>query len=343
MTVPRSFIAHVGPTLVSFGPRTRVVPLQDVVGPVFVVHTPGRTEQVREVVASLGEVTVFPRARQHVPRSTVDEAAQALEQSRAATVVAVGGGSAIGLAKALALRFERLRKIYVPTTFSGSEMTNIWGTTDDGRKTTGRDERVRADRVFYDPELVATLGLGTVYPSLFNAMAHAVEAVYSPGVYEGTAELALEALRVLTRAIRDLAAGNDDLVVRADALYGAYLAGRALDDATMGIQHKLAHVLGGLTGAEHAAVHTVLLPHTLEFNREWVPEGFARMTEALGADPVVLIHELQRQAGVPTTLSEAGLRGVALDAVAREVARGAYHSPRPAEVDDIVGLLERCR
>ena len=149
---------------------------------VFIVCTPGRAMDAARMAARLGERSagVFSDAREHVPVETVSSAQRAVDTSGADTVLALGGGSAIGLAKALALR-ANVRIIAVPTTYSGSEMTAMYGITEGGEKRTGTDERVRPSLVVYDPERTAGLPRAVTMTSLWNAMAHAVEALWVNG------------------------------------------------------------------------------------------------------------------------------------------------------------------
>src|SRR5262249_44366812 len=111
--------------------------------------------RLRELLAGF-EVDVFSGARRHVPEAGVRAAGDRLASFGADTIVALGGGSAIGLGKALRLDNE-LHFVAVPTTYAGSERTNIYGITTGNNKTTGRDPKVRPDAVIVDVEL--TLGM----------------------------------------------------------------------------------------------------------------------------------------------------------------------------------------
>ena len=118
---------------------------------VLVVSTPGRLEAFPALPANLVTGT-FVEAVQHVPVDVAQRARDAARESRADCVVAIGGGSSIGVAKAIALEIP-LPIIAVPTTYGGSEMTSIWGITRDGQKETGRDPSVRPAVSIYDPDL----------------------------------------------------------------------------------------------------------------------------------------------------------------------------------------------
>lgn len=308
---------------------------------VVVVTSRGRAhvldETLRAQAPAWDEAGRFVQAAQHVPRADFDAIVELADRVEADGVLAWGGGSVIGLAKALATR-RSVRKVYVPTTYSGSEMTNIWAVSDPGGKVTARDDVTRADLVIYDADLLDDMPRSLVYVSLFNAMAHAVEALYAANATSEVLADAAEAVAVLSGALRRLADG-DDRSVREAALRGAMLAGRSLDRAEMGIQHKLAHVLGGTLGLDHASVHTVLLPYSVWYNREWAPDAMAQLTAALGGDPVLALRELQRATQVPSSLAALGVAERQLARLLDDALARPYPNPRPVERASLRVLL----
>ncbi len=301
--------------------------------PVLIVATPGRVAMLDATLSDLDAAwrrcATFIDVPQHVPKETLEAAAALADEHGVSGAVAFGGGSAIGVVKALALR-RSLRKVYVPTTYSGSEMTNIWAVSADGQKTTGRDDRARADLVIYDPDVVDSMPLPLVFVSLFNALAHAVEAMYAPDVTPEVIEDASSSVRLLADAISTLS-NHDDRIAREAALRGAYHAGRALDAAQMGLHHKLAHVLGGTLALPHSPVHTVLLPHSLAYNRGHAAEAMRRLEPELSGDPVAVIERLRRDAMAPTALRDLGMAESDIDRVVDEVFVRPYPNPRPLE------------
>src|SRR5262245_5441339 len=146
----------------------------------LVVSTPRGEAEARTLAGSLGAraQAVLPIAAQHVPAEAAERARRAAQETRADAVIAVGGGSAIGLGKAVALD-GTAALIALPTTCSGSEMTSIYGITGGKEKRTGRDERVRAALVLYDPSAVASVPAPAWRASVWNAVAHAVQALWS--------------------------------------------------------------------------------------------------------------------------------------------------------------------
>ena len=148
---------------------------------VLVLCTPEQATTAETIAEALGDRSagVLPGAQMHVPVGVVDAASAHAREVGADGCVAAGGGSTIGLGKAIALR-HGLPVIAVPTTFAGSEMTPIWGLTENGVKRTGRDATVLPRSVVYDPELIRTLPVGLAVTSGLNAVAHAVEGLYAP-------------------------------------------------------------------------------------------------------------------------------------------------------------------
>jgi homogentisate 1,2-dioxygenase len=271
-----------------------------------------------EVAAALGVPTViFDGARVHVPAEVVDSAAQALVESEADTIVAVGGGSTIGLGKALRLGHHP-RFVAIPTTYAGSEMTTIYGITRGAEKTTGRDGRVRPDLVLYDPTLSATLPAGITVQSLMNALAHIVSVLSTgslprDGHGDGARAQALDTAGVLVRVMEDLLLAPGDLAARELALEAAAAAGVTYDRGKSGAQHQLAHRLGGALGLDHAALHAVLLPQFLAHLRERDAALVTELEAAIGVrDLETHLHDLLVRAGVPTSLDGLGAEPAAV-------------------------------
>jgi len=309
----------------------------------LVVTTPGRVAALAPVLASIGtrSAGVCDRAALHVPIDRVRAAVADVDRLAPDSLLAVGGGSAIGLAKAIALE-RRLPIVAVPTTYAGSEMTSIWGLTDGDAKRTGRDPSVKPRLVVYDPNLTLSLPPNVSAASGMNAMAHAVEALYAAGASAQAVDAADQALRSLARALPAIAAHPGDLEARTLALEGARAAGLALDQAAMGLHHKMCHVLGGSFGLPHAETHAVVLPHVVAFNAPAAPVAMARVAAALGADDAAAaLADLGRALGLPTSLAALGFRDTDVDRAAELVTASAYANPRPATRDDVRALLRR--
>jgi maleylacetate reductase len=340
------------PTRVLFGAGAldRLSDLVDSLGAqrVLVLGSAGRAELVERIGGQLGKriVGVESRAAMHVPASLAEAVRADVAKLGADLVLAVGGGSSIGMAKAIALGGGP-PSMAVPTTYSGSEMTPVWGLTRDGVKETGRDERVRLRAVLYDPTLTIDLPPRVSGPSALNAVAHCIEALYAPDVNPLVALAAVEGLRALAESAPRVVRAPTDLHSRTECLYGAWLAGLSLGGSTMGLHHKLCHVLGGSFGLPHAETHAIVLPHAVAYNAAAAPDAMAAAACALGGDDDVaaalyaLARDVLTAADAPTSLRELGLRESDLDRAAEIAAASPYPNPRPVRADMLRALLER--
>lgn len=310
----------------------------------LVLSTPGHRALADRVADLLGDraAGVHAEAVMHVPSEVADAAAAAARDAGADCCVAVGGGSTVGLAKAVA-RADGLPVVAVPTTYAGSEMTPVWGLTENGEKRTGRDPAVLPVSVVYDPELTLTMPVGLSVVSGINALAHAAEALYAPDGSPVVALMAQESVRALAEGLPGVAAAPADPDARGSALYGAWLAGACLGATTMGLHHKLCHTLGGMLNLPHAPAHTVVLPHVLAFNAGHAPDAMRALSRALGTDgsPAVAVRDLAAGLGAPTSLQALGADREVLPAVAAAAAASPYGNPRPADEGQIAALLDR--
>ena len=273
----------------------------------------------RDLAAPLADriAGTFTGVQPHVPVEVADAARKQAAAAGADAVLSVGGGSATGTAKAVALT-TGLPVIAVPTTYAGSEVTPVWGLTDGERKTTGVDARVLPRLVIYDPELTVSLPGPLSAASGLNAMAHCVDVFWAPGRNPVSALAAAEAIRVLAAALPAVSRDGTDLGARGDLLYGAYLAGTAFAVAGSGLHHKICHVLGGRYGLPHAQTHAIMLPYVLAFNAPGAPEAAGRIGQALGSeDPAGALQALAARLGLPRGLRDIGLREEQLAEAAR--------------------------
>ncbi|KOG34276.1 maleylacetate reductase [Streptomyces resistomycificus] len=342
----REFTYEAQPMRVVLRPGGSVTAVPDEAGRLglrrlLVVCGPRGAETARAVADALGDACagLHAEARMHVPAEVADRAVEAVRAVGADGCVAVGGGSAIGLGKVIALR-TGLPLLAVPSTYSGSEMTPVWGLTEHGTKRTGRDPSVLPRSVVYDPELTLSLPVGLSVTSGVNAVAHAAEALYAPDASPLVSLMAEEGARAMTGALPALAADPHDLDARGRALYGAWLCGAALGATTMGLHHKLCHVLGGTFGLPHAETHTVVLPYALAYNAPAAPEAMAALGRALDTDDVPeALRELAGRLGAPRSLAELGLKETDVAVAAGAVSGQAYPNPREVTEAGVLGVL----
>jgi len=308
----------------------------------LVLCTPEQRSTAEDVARRLGEraAGIYDRAVMHVPIETAREARQRARDLGADACVAVGGGSTIGLGKAIALRSE-LPILAVPTTYAGSEMTPIWGLTEGEAKRTGRDARVLPRAVIYDAELTLSLPPASSASSGMNAIAHAVEALYAEDANPIISLMAEEAIRALARSLPVVVQLPADLAGRSEAQYGCWLAGACLGAVGMALHHKLCHTLGGSFDLPHAEVHSIVIAHAAAFNRDAAPEAMARVARALGAsDAATGLYDLARRLGVKMRLADIGMAADALDGAADLATQNPYYNPRPVEWESVRRLLQ---
>ncbi|HLX00727.1 MAG TPA: maleylacetate reductase [Trinickia sp.] len=312
----------------------------------LILATPEQRALADRVAGVLGAraAGVHAQAVMHVPIEVARAARAAAAALDADCCIAVGGGSTIGLGKAIALE-SPLPIVAVPTTYAGSEMTPIYGLTEGRLKRTGRDMRVLPRTVIYDPSLTLSLPADISAASGMNAMAHAVEALYAEDANPVISLMAEESIRALGVALPAIVRAPDDAQMRSRALYGAWLAGTCLGAVGMALHHKLCHTLGGTFNLPHAQIHAAMLPHTAHYNHGAAPEALARVARALGggdaAEAGGRLFALNRALGVPTSLAAIGMPEQGLDEAADLACKSPYANPRPVEREALRALLER--
>ena len=284
--------------------------------------------------------STFSDIAEHVPEERAERAIAAARTVEADTVVAIGGGSAIGFAKIIA-RETGAQIVAVPTTYSGSEMNPVWGITSGNRKSTGRDPAVMPRLVVYDPLLTLSLPARASAASGMNALAHAVDAMYVTDVSPLVRTIAARAITALATSLPLVVARPDDIDARTQALYGAHLAGLVLSTAGTALHHRMCHVLGGRYRLPHAETHAVLLPHSVAFNEAAAESANAGIAAAMHASSAAIaIWDLQRVLNLPATLAELGLRSDDIEAAASDITATPVSNPAPVTEQGVTQLLE---
>jgi len=299
-------------------------------------------EKIQSVLAPLN-YELYDGARMHVPAESVEEAFAFMEGRSFDCLVAVGGGSSIGLAKALALR-TGLPIVAVPTTYAGSEMTPIWGITEGGVKTTGRDDRALPKVVLYDPELYASLPASVAGVSAMNALAHCVEALYAENANPVSDLFAEEGIRLIVGNLTSSLTGPYKSEAIECVLRGAWMGGMVLAMTTMGLHHKLCHTLGGSLGLPHAETHAIMLPHVIAFNSEYAGAAMRKIARGFGTttpkEAAGRAYAMLSGVGAKNVLKDLGMRFEDIEKVADLAARNKYSNPRPFTAGKLVPLLE---
>lgn len=308
----------------------------------LVISTPEQQDSGAEVLQLLGKTAAghFSDAKMHVPAATLAAATEAARRVKADCTVAIGGGSTTGLGKALAVR-EDLPNVAIPTSYAGSEMTDIWAITEADRKVTARDFRAVPVLTIYDPELTLSMPAPFAAVSGLNALAQAVVNVATDKPNPIVASMALEGVRALVNALPVIIADPKNIKARTDALYGASMAGAALGTGTTGLHHRLCHTFGGTFGMPHAETHAILLPHSVAFNAHAASKGTRRVASAMGVNDAALgIYELSKALGAPQALRDIGVAETDLDNAADVTCEAPIDNPETVTRPKVRTLLQ---
>ncbi|MBE4741274.1 MULTISPECIES: maleylacetate reductase [Streptomyces] len=309
---------------------------------VMVIAAPAESAIADRVTADLPVVLRHTDVRPHVPVEQAEAARAAASACDADLVVCVGGGSTTGLAKAVALT-TRLPIVAVPTTYAGSEATNVWGLTEAARKTTGVDDAVLPVAVVYDSELTLSLPVGLSVASGLNAIAHCVDSMWAPRTNPVNQAFAMEGLRAVADGLRRIVRDPDDIDGRDATLYGCYLSGVAFASAGSGLHHKICHVLGGAYDLPHAQTHATVLPYVLQLNAPGAPDAAHRIAAALGSStPVSGLNALRETLDAPRALADHGMRREDIpEAAGLILPYVPQDNPVPVGTEELTDLLTR--
>ncbi len=273
-----------------------------------------------------------------VPTDRIDEVAGAA--AGADGVLAVGGGSAIDLGKAVSAT-TGAPLVSVPTTYSGAEWTTYFGVRDPSRRMTGGGGGARLAGILYEPELTLGLPRAESGGTAMNALAHCAEALYVQGRNEEGDRQALEGAALIEEHLPVVLGDAQDREARAGLLEGAMHAGAALAAAGLGLGHAMAQAVGGRYGIPHGAANALCLPPALRFNEPVAARELGSLGRAMGTeDPIGRTEELARLSGYER-LRDLGVPEGELGDVAEATAvrPGALANPRPASPAQIEELF----
>jgi maleylacetate reductase len=281
---------------------------------------------------SNNDLGIKPGARwTEVPSERITDAAEQVGDG----VVALGGGSAIDLGKAISAAAD-VPLVSVPTTYAGAEWTPYFGIRDPERKMKGGGSGAQLGGAVYEPKLTLSLAREETVGTALNALAHCAEAMYAKGHNPAADEHALQGARLIGEWLPHVVAAPQDLEARTKLLEGAMHAGAALGGSMLALGHAMAQALGGRYGLPHGAMNALTLPQALRFNEEVAPDAVRRFREAVGIDVEELARlggfERLRDFGVP----EEDLPEIAAATVQRA---GAKANPRPATAAEVEQLL----
>jgi maleylacetate reductase len=276
------------------------------------------------------------RARwREVPTHEVDEVVAQADDG----VVAVGGGSAIDLGKAVSAAAD-VPLVSVPTTYAGAEWTTYYGVRDPERKLRGGGAGAHPAGIVYDVELTLELPREPTVGTAMNALAHCAEALYVQGHNDDADAHALEGTRLIAAALPRVVEAPHDRHARTELLRGACHAGAALGGSMLALAHAMAQAVGGRYGLPHGTLNGICLPPALRYNERWAPEAVARFGAALGGDAAARVEQLAALGGA-TRLGELGIPEADLPDLAAAAAQraGNQANPHPATSGEIEQLL----
>jgi alcohol dehydrogenase class IV len=310
--------------------------------------TPRQSTQSEKLKAILKDGSielagVFQNATMHTPTHITEQAVRMLKDTSADCVISVGGGSVVGLGKAVSIR-TGVPHLTIPTTYSGSEMTPILGETHEGRKTTRSDKGILPATVIYDVDLTMSLPPPTCVVSGVNAIAHAIEALYAKNTNPIISLLACEGVKALAESLPQIVSEPSSKPARERALYGAWLCGTCLGSTSMALHHKLCHTLGGSFGLKHAETHTVVLPHALSYNAPAIPELMTKLATLFPdsqGDALKGLDLLLGRLNAPRALKDLGMEERDIDIAADIAMSNEYPNPRNLEREPIRELIRR--
>ena len=321
-------------------------------------------------------VATFESVAPHVPDVQVAEVSSLAYDSKVDALIGLGGGSSIGMAKAVSMAVEEKRGgrsaratfpteqplvsvIAIPTTYAGSEMTPTYGITHhengSARKITVTDTKVTPKLTIYDPVLTLDLSPELTASTGINALAHCIEALYSithNPLSTAAAQLAVQA--IYSALPRCYESGND-LEARTKMLTGAFLAGTALAHVNMALHHGICHVLGGTAGVPHGVANSIILPHAMRFNLVVAVPELAQIAEAMGIvragqsaesaaeEAIRKTYELIGQMSLPQRLRDVGVQETDLPGLARVALRSRAVQSNPRAITDAAQIEEVLR
>ena len=282
------------------------------------------------------ELPLEPAARwPEVPSARVDEAADLARDG----VIAIGGGSAIDLGKAVSAA-ARVPLVSVPTTYAGAEWTPYFGVRDPQRRMRGGGSGARLAGIVYDVGLTVVLPREETVGTAMNALAHCAEALYAHGHNPDADEKALEGARLIARYLPQVVESPLDRDLRTELLRGACLGGEALAGSMLALAHAMAQAVGGRYGLPHGTLNGICLPPVLRYNARYAPAAVRAFGEAVGGDPAARVEELTALGGI-TRLRDLGVPHEDLAELGAAAAQrgGNQANPHPATPKEIEQLL----
>jgi len=332
----------------------------------------GALDQVVEALVQSGlTVSIFEGVESDPSTDTVHRGTDLAKEFQAQAVVALGGGSVIDAAKAIALLatnpgrcsdYERkapvnsvLPLIAIPTTAgAGSEVTRFAVISDLDRKVKmvlGGSYLIPKIALL-DPLLTVSMPPEVTAATGMDALTHAIEAYLSTRAQPDTDLLALSAVELIAANLTQAVYNPQDVEARSAMLLGQYRAGLAFSNASVALVHSMSRPLGVYFGVPHGLANALLLPHVMAYNRPACPERFAVLARALGEETVGLsireaglkavqaVRNLVLDIGIPRSLQQVGVKEESFEIMAKDAleAQSTQFNPRRPQMNDVITL-----
>ncbi len=321
------------------------------------------------------EYVVFSNIKPNPTIENVTSGVEAYKASGADCIIAVGGGSSIDTAKAIAIiianpEFADVRSlegvaptknkcvpiIAVPTTAgTAAEVTINYVITDEenNRKMVCVDVHDIPVVAVVDPDMMSTMPKSLTAATGMDALTHAIEGYITKGAWELSDMFHLKAIEIIARSLKQ--AVNNEPVGRTDMALGQYVAGMGFSNVGLGIVHSMAHPLGALYDTPHGVANAIILPTVMEYNAPMTGDKYKNIAIAMnvkGVDnmsqeeyrqaAVNAVKELAIAVGIPTTL-----KGIVKEEDIAFLAKSAYDdacrpgNPRDTSVEEITELYKK--
>lgn len=335
----------------------------------------GLLEEVKKRIPEGLEIAVYDQVEANPSIATCEKALSVLKGIKAEAIVAVGGGSAIDVAKAVGVlatnggtiaeyegsdKFTQpaLPLIAIPTTAgTASEVTVFTVITDVDReyKLTVAGYKLAPRWALVDPLMTTTMPKQVTASTGLDALVHAIESYTSQMAFPLSKALAREGIRRISANLRQAVFNGDNLEARDNMLMGSLLAGLAFSNTRLGNCHAMSHPVSAMFGVPHGVANSILMPHIMEFNALSVPELFADIAEDMGEvvgnltvieqawKAVESFKQLSIDVGIPQRLSDSKVERHRIEEMARDAMKSGNIAvnPRKNQIEDIIKLYER--
>lgn len=335
----------------------------------------GVTAKVTDLLEKAGiDYTLYSEIKPNPTIKNVQDGVKAYQEAGADSIIAIGGGSSMDTAKAVGIiiknpefadvrslegvaptKHHAVKTIAVPTTAgTAAEVTINYVITDPEkvRKFVCRDEHDIPAYAVIDPDMMSSMPKGLTAATGMDALTHAIEGYTTKGAWEVTDMMHFEAIRLIAQNLR-LAVANDPKGREGMAL-GQYIAGMGFSNVGLGIDHAMAHTLSAHYDTPHGVACAMLLPISMEFNKEYTGERLREVARAMGVEGVdamspeeyrtaaiAAVEKLSEDVGIPKTLDK--IREEDLDQLAEDALNDACYpgNPREATKEQVKELFRK--